>query len=125
MFGMSQSTRVIGNVNVVEAGTSRKIKKSVINVKPLRPGQGKERRKSRLKLEIKLKNELSNISTVMEVKSQEMMRIKMHVNLTVQGAREVPRQDGVNESKIERTPQQYDCECSSVLAWLRGRVKIN
>ena len=29
------------------------------------------------------------------------------------------------ESKIEKTPQQYDCECSSVLAWLRGRVKIN
>ena len=36
-----------------------------------------------------VKNELSNISTVMEVKSQEMMRIKMHVNLTIQGAREV------------------------------------
>ena len=29
----------------------------------------------------------------MEVKRQEMMRIKMHVNLAVQGAREVPRQD--------------------------------
>ena len=40
-----------------------------------------------------------------------MMRIKKHVNLTVQGGGEVPRQDGVNESKIERTPQQYDCEC--------------
>ena len=72
-----------------------------------------------------MKNELSNISKVMEVKSQEMMRIKMHVNLTVQGASEVPSQDGENESKIERTPQQYDCECRSVLAWLRGRVKIN
>ena len=36
-----------------------------------------------------VENELSNISTVMEVKSQEMMRIKMHVNLTIQGAREV------------------------------------
>ena len=36
----------------------------------------------------------------MEIKRQEMMRIKMHVNLTIQGAREVPRQDGVNESKV-------------------------
>ena len=36
-----------------------------------------------------VENELSNISTVMEVKSQEMMRIKMHVNLKIQGAREV------------------------------------
>ena len=97
----------------------------MINVKPKSPGQGKERRKSRLKLKTKLKNELSNISTVMEVKRQEMMRINMHVNLTVQGAREVPRQDGVNESQIERTPHQYDCEGRSVLAWLRGRVKIN
>ena len=96
----------------------------MINVKPKTPGQGKERRKSRLR-KTKLKNELSNISTVMEVKRQEMMRIKMHDNLTVQRARELPRQDGVNEPRIERTPQQYDCECRSVLAWLRGRVKIN
>ena len=57
----------------------------MINVKAKRPGQGKERRKSRLKLKTKLKNELSNISTVMEVKGQEMMRIRKHVNLTVQG----------------------------------------
>ena len=98
---------------------TRKIKKPVINVKLKRPGQGKERRKSRLKLKTKLKIELSTISTVMEVKGQEIM------NLTVQGGREVPRQDGVNVSKIERTPQQYDCECKSVLTWLRGRVKIN
>ena len=97
----------------------------MINVKPKRPGQGKERRKSRLKLKTKLKNELSNISTVMEVKRQEMMRIKKHVNVTVQRGREIPRQDAVNESKIERTPQQYDCECERVLTWLRGRVKFN
>ena len=75
-----------------------------------RRGQVKARRNGRAD---------SNISTVMEVKRQEMMRIKMHVNFTVQGAREVPRQDGLNESKIERTPQQYDCECRSVFAWLR------
>ena len=49
----------------------RKIKKLVINVKPKRSGQGKERRKSRRKLKTKLKNELSIISTVMEVKGQE------------------------------------------------------
>ena len=104
---------------------TRKIKKPVINAKPMRPGQGKERRKSRLKLKTKLKIELSTISTVMEVKGQEMMRIRKHVNLTAQGGREVPRQDGVNESKIERTPQQYDCECKSLLARLRVRVKIN
>ena len=103
---MSQSAIVIEIVNV-EASSL------VINVKPKRPGQGKERRKSRLKLKTKLKNELFNISTVVEVKRQEMMRIKMHVNLTVQGAREAPRLDGVNESKKERTPQQYDCECCS------------
>ena len=104
---------------------TRKIKKPVINAKPKRPGQSKERRKSRFKLKTKLKNELSNINTVMEVKGQGMMRIRKHVNLTVQGGREVPRQDGVNELKIERTPQQYECECKSVLAWLRVRVKID
>ena len=104
---------------------TRKIKKPVINVNPKRSGQGKERRKSRRKLKTKLKNELSTISKVMEVKGQEMMRIRKHVNLTVQGGREIPRQDAVNESKIERTPQQHDCECESALAWLRGRVKIN
>ena len=60
----------------------------------IRRGQGKERRKSRRKL----KNELSTISKVMEVKGQEMMRIRKHVNLTVQGGREIPRQDAVNES---------------------------
>ena len=79
----------------------------------------------RRKLKTKLKNELSTISKVMEVKGQEMMRIRKHVSLTVQGGREVPRQDGVNVSKIERTLQQYDCECESVLAWLRVRVKFN
>ena len=93
---------------------TRKIKKPVINVKTKRSGQGKERRKSRRKLKTKLKNELSTIAVLMEVKGQEMMRIRKHVNLTVQGGREVPRQDAVN-----------DCECKSALAWLRGRVKIN
>ena len=44
----------------------------------------------------------------MEVKGREMMRIRKHVNLTEQGGREIPRLDGVNESKIERTPQQHD-----------------
>ena len=84
---------------------TRKIKKPVINVKTKRSGQGKERRKSRRKLKTKLKNELSTISTVMEVKGQEMMRIRKQVNLTEQGGRE---EDEVNESKIERAPQQYD-----------------
>ena len=88
----------------------------MINVEPKRSGQGKERRKNRRKL----KTKFSTISKVMEVKGQEMMRIRNHVNLPVQGVRETPRQDGVNESKIERTPQQHDCECESVLAWLRG-----
>ena len=82
---MSQSASVIESVNVEEESDE----KPVINIKSQRSGQGKERRKSRLKLKTKLKNELSNISTVMEVKRQEMMRIKMHVNLTIQGAREV------------------------------------
>ena len=89
---------------------TRKIKKPVINVKPKRLGQGKERRKSRSKLKTKLKNELSTISKVMEVKGQEMMRIRKHVKLTVQGGREIPRQDAVDESKIERTPQQHDAK---------------
>ena len=107
---------------------TRKIKKPVINIKPMRSGQGKERRKSRRKLKTKLKNELSTISKAMEVKGQEMMRIRKYGNFTVQGGRETPRQDGVNESKIESTPQQNDCECESVLAsvaWLGERVKIN
>ena len=99
---------------------TRKIKELAIIAKPKRSGQGEERRMSRRKLKTKLKNELSTISKVMEVKGQEMMRIRKHVNLTVQGGREIPRQDGVNESKIERTPQQHDCVCESVLAWLRG-----
>ena len=71
---------------------TRKIKKPVINVKSKRSGQGKERRKSRRKLETKWKNELSIISTAMEVKGQEMILIREHVNLTVQGGTEVPRQ---------------------------------
>ena len=81
---------------------TRKIKKPVVNVKPKRPSQGKERRKSRLKLKTKLEIELSTISTVMEVMGQEMMRIRTYVSLTVQGDRKVPRQDELNKSKIER-----------------------
>ena len=84
-----------------------------------------EGRKSRRKLKIELKNEFSTITVLMEVQGQEMMRIRKHVNLTVQRGREIPRQDAVNESKIERTTQQYDCECERVLTWLRGRVKFN
>ena len=84
-----------------------------------------EERKCRRKLKIELKNEFSTITVLMEVKGQEMMRIRKHVNLTVQRGREIPRQDAVNESKIERTHQQYDCECERVLTWLRGRVKFN
>ena len=30
----------------------------------------------------------------------------------------------MNESKIERTPQQYDCECERVLTWLRGACQV-
>ena len=104
---------------------TRKIKKPVINVKPKRSGQGKERRKGRLKLKTKLEIELSPMSTAMEVMGQEMMRIRKYVSFTVQGGSEVPRQDGVNESKIVRTHQQYDFSCESVFAWLRGRVRIN
>ena len=99
---MSQSASVIESVNVEED-------QEVCDQCRSEEARSRQGRKSRLKLKNKLRNEHSNISTVMEVKRQEMMRIKMHVNLTVQGAREVPRQDGVNESKIERTPQQHDC----------------
>ena len=84
-----------------------------------------EGRKSRRKLKIELKNEFSTIIVLKEVKGQEMMRIRKHVNLTVQRGRELPSQDAVIKSKIERTPQQYDCECERVLTWLRGRVKFN
>ena len=76
---------------------TRNIKKPVINIKPKTSGQGKKRRKSRRKWKTKLKNELSTISKVMEVKGQEMMRIRKHVNLTVQGGREIPRQDAVKD----------------------------
>ena len=62
----------------MKAMTSRKrvtrmIKKPVINVKLKRSGRDKERRKSRRKLKSKWKNELSIISTAMEVKRQKMM----------------------------------------------------
>ena len=43
-----------------------------------------EGRKSRRKLKIELKNEFSTITVLKEVKGQEMMRIRKHVNLTVQ-----------------------------------------
>ena len=56
----------------------------------------------------------------MEVKGQEMMRIKKHVYLTIQGGREIPRQDGVDESKIVRTPQQCDCECEKCTRMAEG-----
>ena len=68
------------------------VKKPVINVKLKRSSQAKERRKSRRMLESKSKNERSIISTAMEVKGQEMMLIRKHANLTIQGGREVPRQ---------------------------------
>ena len=76
----------------MKAMTSRKrvtrmIKKPVINVKLKRSGRDKERRKSRHRLKSKWKNELSIISTAMEVKGQKMMPIMKHVNLTVQGDR--------------------------------------
>ena len=76
----------------VKAMTSRKratrmIKKPVINVKLKRSSRDKERRKSRRKLKSKWENELSIISTAMEVKGQKMMPILKHVNLTVQGDR--------------------------------------
>ena len=58
----------------------------------------------------------------MEVKGQEMMRIRKHVYLTLQGGREIPRQDGVNESKIVRTPQQYDCVCERCTRMAEGGV---
>ncbi len=62
----------------MKAMTSRKrvtrmIKKPVINVKLKMSGSDKERRKSRRKLKSKWKNELSIISTEMEVKGQKMM----------------------------------------------------
>ena len=76
----------------VKAMTSRKratrmIKKPVINVKLKRSSRDKEGRKSSRKLKSKWKNELSIISTAMEVKGQKIMPIMKHVNLTVQGDR--------------------------------------
>ena len=96
---------------------TRKIKKPVINVKPKRSAQGMERRESRRrKLKTKLKNELSTISTVMDVKGQEMMRIRKHVNLTVQGGREVPRQgrsERVEDRESTSTARREEEEVSS------------
>ena len=59
----------------------------MINVKLKWSRQAKERRKSRRKLKFKLKNELSIISTAIEVKGKKMMPTMKHVNLTVQGDR--------------------------------------
>ena len=89
---------------------TRKIKKPVINVKPKRSSQSKERRQSRRKLKTKLKNGLSTISTAMEVKGQEMMRIRKHVNLTVQGGREVPRQGRSERVEDRESTSAVRCE---------------
>ena len=73
--------------DVEEKSDEDDVKKPVINVKLKRSGRVKERRKSRRKLESKSKNELSIISTAMVVKGQDMMLIRKHVILTVQGDR--------------------------------------
>ena len=92
---------VIESVNVEEESDEEDQEaRDQCQTEEARSRQGETEEQTQVKT--KLKIELSTISTVMAVKGQEIM------NLTVQGGREVPRQDGVNESKIERTPQQYD-----------------
>ena len=63
-------------------------KKPATRDKQKSSSRDKERRKNGRKLESKLKDELSIVSTATEVKGQEMMMMIMkHVNLTVQGDR--------------------------------------
>ena len=82
----------------------------MINVKLKRSGRDKERRKSRRKLTAKLKNEHSIIRTAMDVKGQEMMLIRKHVNLTVQGGREVPRQERSERVEDRESTSAVRCE---------------
>ena len=98
---MSQNASVIESENVEEESDEEDQEAlDQCQTEEVRSRQG-ERRKSRRKLKTKLKNEFSTISTMMEVKGLEMMRIRKYVNLTVQQKKEVPRQDGVNEKTRE------------------------
>ena len=73
--------------DVEEESDEDEVQKLVINVEQKMSCRDKERRKSRRKLKSKLKNDISIISTAMEVKGRKMMLIMKHVNFTVQGDR--------------------------------------
>ena len=87
-------------------------KKPATSDKPKRSSRDKERRKNRRKLESNLKEELSIISTATEIPGQEMMIIVKHVNLTVQGDREVPRQRRSEQGEDRESTTAVRCETS-------------
>ena len=90
--GIMQSASESENDDDDEESDEDEAKKPATSDKPKRSSRDKERRKNRRKLESKLKDELSIVSTATEVQGQEKMMIMKHLNRTVQGDREVPRQ---------------------------------
>ena len=65
------------------------------------------RDKNRRKLEPKLKDELSIVSTATEVQGQETMMIMKHVNLTVQGDRAVRQGQSEQGEDLENTTAEH------------------
>ena len=93
-----------------EEGDEDEAKKPATSDKPKRSLRDKERRKNRRKLESKLKDELSIVSTATEVQGQETMMIMKHVNLTFQGDREVPRQGRSEQGEDRENTTAVRCE---------------
>ena len=94
-----------------DEGDEDEAKKPATSDKPKRSRRDKERRKNRRKLESTLKDELSIVSTVTEVQGQEMTMMTMkHVNLTVQGDREVPRQGRSEQGEDRENTTTVRCE---------------
>ena len=93
-----------------EEGDEDEAKKPATSDKPKRSLRDKERRKNRRKLESKLKDELSIVSTATEVQGQEMMMIMKHVNLIFQGDREVPRQGRSEQGEDRENTTAVRCE---------------
>ena len=85
-------------------------KKPATSDKPQRSSRDKERRKNRRKLESKLKDAFSIISTATEIQGQEVVKILKHVYTTVQGDREVPRQGRSEQGEDRESTAAERCE---------------
>ena len=98
--GIMQSTKKVKAMTTTKSDEDE-AKKPATRDKPKKSLRDKERRKDRRKVESKLKDEFSIVSTATGVQGQEMMIMK-HVNLTVQGDRAVP--PGQSEQGEDREP---------------------